>query len=80
MKIADAVAQRTRELLVARGMSQYRLEKNMAIPHNTMTTIMTAKNNSVNLKTVLQISKGLEITPSEFLDSPLFQGDDLDID
>lgn len=52
----------------------------MAIPHNTMTTIMTAKNKSVNLKTVMQIARGLGITASEFLDDPRFNDEEVDID
>ena len=80
MKIAEVVSQRTRELLLEKGITQYRLEKDMAIPHNTMTTIMTAKNKSVNLKTVMQIARGLGITASEFLDDPRFNDEEVDID
>jgi len=80
MRVSEAVAKRTRALLLEKNMTQYRLEKVMAIPHNTMTTIMNAKNNSVNLKTILQISRGLGITASEFLNDPLFENASLEID
>ena len=80
MKIAEAVAKRTKELLQEKNMSQYRLEKNMTIPHGTMIDIMSAKNNSVNLRTALQIAKGLGITAGEFFTSPYFENEDLDID
>ena len=80
MKISEAVAKRTRELLIQKGITQYRLEQKMAIPHNTMTTIMNAKNNSVNLKTVMQISRGVGISFSEFFNSPIFENEELEID
>ena len=63
MKISEAVAIRLGRILTERDMTQYRLEKEIAMPHNTMKTLMGKRNNSVNLRTIMQISKGL-ITPS----------------
>ncbi|MGN0822487.1 MAG: hypothetical protein ACI4NG_01810 [Candidatus Gallimonas sp.] len=78
--VANAVSLRVREILKQKNMSIYRLEKITAMPHNSMQTVMRADNNSVNLKTVLLLIKGLEITAKEFFDSPLFEDDELDID
>lgn len=78
--VANAVSLRVREILKQKNMSIYRLEKITAMPHNSMQTVMRADNNSVNLKTVLLLIKGLDITAKEFFDSPLFEDDDLDID
>ncbi len=61
-------------------MSQYRLEKIIAMPHNTMKTLMGERNQSVNLKTVMQIIRGLEMTTAEFFDDPIFESEDLEID
>lgn len=61
-------------------MSQYRLEKIIAMPHNTMKTLMTERNKSVNLKTVMQIIRGLGMTTAEFFDDPIFESEDLDVD
>lgn len=79
MKLSTAVAMRISNILREKNMSQYRLEKNIAMPHNTMKTLMGERNKSVNLRTVMQIIKGLDMTPSEFFDDPLFVSDELDI-
>lgn len=79
MKLSTAVAMRISNILRERNMSQYRLEKNIAMPHNTMKTLMGERNKSVNLRTVMQIIKGLDMTPAEFFDDPLFLSDELDI-
>ena len=80
MKLSTAVALRISKILEERKMSQYRLEKIIAMPHNTMKTLMTERNKSVNLKTIMQIIKGLEMTAKEFFDDPIFERDDLEID
>ena len=80
MKITTAVALRISNILRERNMSQYRLEKIIAMPHNTMKTLMTERNKSVNLKTVMQIIRGLGMTTAEFFDDPIFESEDLDVD
>jgi len=80
MKTSQAVAMRIRDLLTAKNMTQYRLCKIMAIHQNTLSTIMSAKNKSVNLNTLILISRGFGITVSEFLNHPIFESDELDID
>lgn len=79
MKLSSAVAMRVSNILREKGMSQYRLEKNIAMPHNTMKTLMSEKNKSVNLRTVMQIIRGLKMTTAEFFDDPLFENEDLEI-
>lgn len=80
MKLSKAVAMRISDILRERNMSQYRLERIIAMPHNTMKTLMGARNNSVNLKTIMQIIRGLEMKTAEFFDDPIFEREDLDID
>ncbi len=80
MKLSTAVAMRINNILQERKMSQYRLEKNIAMPHNTMKALMGGRNNGVNLKTVILIIRGLEMTTAEFFDDPLFENPDLEID
>lgn len=80
MKLSTAVALRVSNILRERNMSQYRLEKIIAMPHNTMKTLMGERNKSVNLKTVMQIIRGLEMTTAEFFDDPIFESKDLEID
>ncbi len=78
--VTIAVVSRIKEILYEKGMSIYRLEKNTAMSHNTMQTLMKADNNSVNLKTVLLICRGLGVTAEYFFSSPLFEDEDLEID
>ena len=79
MKISKAVSIRLGNLLKDKHMSLYRLQKITAIHINTLHDIMHEKNESVNLKTVLQIINGLDMTPAQFFDDPLFTSDDLEI-
>lgn len=80
MKISEAVALRLGRILTERNMTQYRLEKEIAMPHNTMKTLMGKRNNSVNLRTIMQIAKGLNMTVSEFFNDPIFEDENLEID
>lgn len=80
MKLSTAVALRISKLLEKKGMSQYKLERKIAMPHNTMKTLMGERNSGVNLKTVMLIIRGLEITTAEFFNDPLFESPDLEID
>ncbi len=80
MKLSSAVALRISNLLREKKMSQYRLEHKIAMPHNTMKTLMSERNNGVNLKTVILIIRGLDMTVSEFFNDPIFENPDLEID
>ena len=80
MKISEVVAIRLGRILTERNMTQYRLEKEIAMPHNTMKTLMGKRNNSVNLRTIMQIAKGLNMTVSEFFNDPIFEDENLEID
>ncbi len=80
MKISTAVAMRISNILIQKNLSQYRLEKIIAMPHNNMKTLMGERNKSVNLKTVMQIARGLDMTLSEFFNDPIFENSDLEID
>lgn len=79
MKISSAVALRVSNILSERNKSFYRLEKDADIPHNTMKTLMRETNKSVNLRTVIQIAKGLNMTLSEFFNDPIFESEELEI-
>ena len=80
MKVSKAVALRVSNILREKGMSQYRLEKNIAMHHNTMKSLMGEKNSGINLKTVMLIIRGLDMTAAEFFDDPIFENPDLEID
>ena len=60
-------------------MTRYRLSMNSGITHSTLKNIIheTVKDN--RFSTVIMIASGFDMTVSEFLDSPLFDEDNLNI-
>ena len=80
MNISKAVAIRIKELLNLKKMTQYRLEQVSCLSHETLKSIMKGKAQGVNLKTLIIISEGLQITVSEFLNCDLFNYENLNID
>jgi transcriptional regulator with XRE-family HTH domain len=74
-----AVALRISQLLKEKNMTQYRLAMNSGITHSTLKNIIheTVKDNL--LSTVILIASGFNMTVSEFLDSPLFLEENLNI-
>jgi len=74
-----ALALRIEELLKEKGMTRYRLAMNSGVTHSTLKNIMheTVKDNL--LSTTILIAGGFDMSVSEFLDSPLFDEDNLNI-
>ncbi len=79
MSVNKAVAMRTSELLLKYNMSQYRLEKNSGLSHSRLGCIMSEKNKTVTLSTVMLLAQGFNISLIEFLDSPYFDFEMLEI-
>lgn len=77
--VNHALALRIEELLKAKKMTKYRLALNSGITHSTLKNIMheTVKDNL--LSTVILIASGFDMTVSEFLDTPLFNEENLNI-
>jgi transcriptional regulator with XRE-family HTH domain len=73
-----AVALRIKELLSARGISQYRLEQNSRISRSQMDFILKDRNKSVSFTTVLMLARGFGMSLVEFLSSPYFAEIDFD--
>lgn len=80
MTISQAVALRIMELLRIQNMSQYKLEQKANLSHETVKSIMKEKAKGVNLKTIIAIAEGFGMTVSEFLNSELFNFNNLLID
>lgn len=74
-----AVALRISQLLKEKGITQYRLAINSGVTHSTLKNIIheTVKDNL--LSTIILIANGFKMTVSEFLNSPLFLQENLDI-
>ena len=79
MNISEAVALRIRELLKEKNMTQYKLEQKACLSHDTVKSIMKGKAKGVNLRTVIAIADGFDMTIYDFLNSKLFLYDNLNI-
>jgi len=80
MNISQAVAIRISELLKQNNMTQYKLEQKTGISHDTIKSIMKGKAKGVNLKTVIAIADGFDMTIAEFLNNNLFLYQNLNMD
>lgn len=77
--VNKAVALRIAELLKQKNMTRYRLAMNSGITHSTLKNIMHETIKDSLLSTVILIAYGFDMTVSEFLDSPLFDEENLNI-
>ena len=77
--VNQALALRIKQLLKQKHMTRYRLSMNSGITHSTLKNIIheTVKDN--RFSTAIMIASGFDMTVSEFLDSPLFDEDNLNI-
>ena len=77
--VNHAIALRIEELLKIKKVTRYRLAMNSGVTHSTLKNIMheTVKDNL--LSTTILIANGFDMTVSEFLDSPLFFEENLNI-
>lgn len=80
MTISEAVAVRINELLKEKNITRYKLAQKSCLSHETIKSIMKGKAKGVNLKTIISIADGFEMKVDEFLKSPLFLYDNLDMD
>jgi len=79
MNISKAVATRIKELLKEKGLTQYRLERKAGLAHDTVKSIMKGKAKGVNLKTCFIIAKGFDMTIWEFLNSEIFEFENIEL-
>ena len=77
--VNNALAERIKELLKEKKMTRYRLAMNSGITHSTLKNIMHATIKDNLLSTTILIAGGFDMTVSEFLDSPLFYEENLNI-
>lgn len=58
-------------------MTKYRLAMNSGVPHPTLRNILKERVNDNLLSTTILIASGFDMSVSEFLDSPLFDENNL---
>ncbi len=80
MTVNDAVAKRIAALLAEKKMSQYRLEQRSGILHGSMACIMSGRNKTVTLSTVIMLARGFDMTLLEFLDDEVFTAEELEVE
>ena len=80
LTVNQAVALRTRELMNKHNMSKYKLERISTMSHGRVSCILQNKNKTTSLSSVMLIANTFGMTVQEFLNSPLFNFDNLEVD
>ena len=79
MKLAEAFGKRTRELLFQKNITQYRLTKTTCLNEKTISDLIQGKTSDVKFSTVCLIAFALNMSIIEFLNSPLFDKNNIDL-
>ena len=76
----DVVVERLCKYLGEQNLTQYKLAQLSGIPFPTIKSIMQRRTKGISLKTIILLSHGLGISPSEFLNDESFFADNLDLE
>ena len=68
MKMSEAIAKRTANLLKEHNMTKYALHKKTLMPKTTVQNILDATANDTTVTNVLRIATAFDMTLAEFLD------------
>ncbi len=79
MKLAEAVGKRTKELLFQKNMTQYRLVKITCLNEKTVSDIIKGRTSDIKFSTLYLIASAFNMSIIEFLNSPLFDEENIDI-
>lgn len=79
MRLLEAVGLRTKELLVEKKMSQYRLIKIAKFNEKTIPEIIKGKTTDIKITSVYRIASALGVSLEEFFNSPLFKESNIEI-
>ena len=74
MNVGQAVRERIAELCEEKHITINKLANISGITQSTLNNIMSGRKNSTTISTIQKICDGLEITVTDFFDSPLFLG------
>lgn len=78
MKLNEAISQRLCELLTERKMTQYQLYMKSGVPRSTIGNVVNCSYTSVNIRIIHEMCQGMEISITEFFESPLFDENNLE--
>jgi len=80
VKVIDAVAARIKFYLDEKKLTQYAVCKKATVDLSTIYNILNGRQRVVSFNVLLLLCEGLGVTVQEFLDSPLFHKENLEID
>lgn len=78
MKLNQAVSRRITELLIQKNMTQYKLYLSSGVPKSTINAIVNCAYDSVKLRIIHELCQGMNISITEFFNSPLFDEENLE--
>ena len=78
MQLNEAVSARLKELLQERDMTQYQLYMKSGVPKSSIGNIVNCAYDSVKLRLIHELCQGLNISISDFFNSPLFEESNLE--
>ena len=78
MQLNEAVSKRLAELLQINQLTSYQLYIKSGVPKSTIGNILNCTCPSMKLRIIHELCQGLEISITEFFQSPLFREDNLE--
>ena len=78
VQLNEAVSMRLKELLVERDMTQYQLYMKSGVQKSSIGNIVNCAYDSVKLRLIHEICQGLNISISDFFNSPFFDETNLE--
>lgn len=78
--VSNVVVDRLNKYLSEKNLTQYRLAELSGVPFATIKSIMQRRTKTINLRTIIMLSAGLGVTPSEFVNDERFLAENIDLD
>ena len=78
--INDAVVERLLQYMGQKNITQYKLAQLSGVPFPTIKSILQRRTKGITLKTIIMLSYGLNVKPSDFIDDPSFLSENLKLD
>ena len=80
MNLNRAFAIRLSQILLEKGVSKYKLEKESGITHSALRYIFNEVNSDVKFSTIVKVCNALSVPLSEFFDDEIFKFEKLDFE
>ncbi len=78
LTVSNAISKRVSQLLREKNMTKYRLCQRSGLQQGSLQCIMSGRNKTVTLSTVMMLARGFDMTLLEFLDDEVFRSEELD--